>query len=534
VYFSTDFNDVNERDPSVRTVWSDPCYPPGVLELETTYYWAVDEVNNLEDPNVWPSLIWDFETTDHITVDNFNSYADHAALRAVWKDIWLNPLGGKNGAEVFLETDPGLVRDGNSMRYYYRNFQMSGGKPVGSEAEADISALQSGSDWTVVGVKALVLYFQGDPANGQDAHASYTIANDRMWVAVEDGDAVPKTGIVRYDTEHGYDLNDVKEGYMHEWNIDLADPCLADVNMANIAKVYIGFGGVKGGATSKYGAGYTSGGDTVWFDDIQLLPPRCLTEKVATDFTGDCITDYEDVDVMGRDWLLSDGNASSVPPSLAPVAWYKFDEGTGTTALDSSVHGNHGTLEGGPQWVAGYDGNALDFDNIDDLVDINYIPELSLNDFTVSAWVNIDAEPLPHSGILGTRVGGDTTFDVKVQTDYIHGDIGDGNNWMDTAIDIRSFDTGTTGQGGNLALDTWYMITYVIDNTKQQVRMYIDGDLKRTIGISGIPLLMKPGQSMVIGNVGSWDEFMDGGQSIYAGTIACQHYRPRGEVLQEG
>ncbi|MHC4500632.1 MAG: hypothetical protein ACYS21_16155, partial [Planctomycetota bacterium] len=262
VYFSTDFNDVNERDPSVRTVWSDPCYPPGVLELETTYYWAVDEVNNLEDPNVWPSLIWDFETTDHITVDNFDSYADHAAVRAVWKDRWLNPLGGKNGAEVFLETSTGLVSDGNSMRYYYRNYNMQGPNPVGSEAVADISALQSGSDWTVVGVKALVLYFQGDPANGQEPHANYTIANDRMWVAVEDGDAVPKTGIVRYDTEHGYDLNDVKEAYFHEWNIDLADPCLADVNMANIAKVYIGFGGVKGGATSKYGAGYTSGGDT--------------------------------------------------------------------------------------------------------------------------------------------------------------------------------------------------------------------------------------------------------------------------------
>jgi hypothetical protein len=40
--------------------------------------------------------------------------------------------------------------------------------------------------------------------------------------------------------------------------------------------------------------------------------------------------------------------------------------------------------------------------------------------------------------------------------------------------------------------------------------MYIDGDLKRSIAISGIPLLMKSGQSMWIGHTGAGAEFMDG------------------------
>jgi hypothetical protein len=35
------------------------------------------------------------------------------------------------------------------------------------------------------------------------------------------------------------------------------------------------------------------------------------------------------------------------------VAWYKFDEGSGTTALDSSGHGYTGTLTNSPVWTAG-------------------------------------------------------------------------------------------------------------------------------------------------------------------------------------
>ena len=35
------------------------------------------------------------------------------------------------------------------------------------------------------------------------------------------------------------------------------------------------------------------------------------------------------------------------------VGWWRLDEGLGTRASDSSGLGNHGTLQGNPQWVAG-------------------------------------------------------------------------------------------------------------------------------------------------------------------------------------
>jgi hypothetical protein len=190
------------------------------------------------------------------------------------------------------------------------------------------------------------------------------------------------------------------------------------------------------------------------------------------------------------------------------VAHWRLDDGAGTTATDTSGNNHHGTISGNPQWVTGHFGGALLFDGSNDYIDVKFSPEFSLNEFTITAWVNLAAEPV-ESGVFGTRSGPDNTFDYKVEATMIHGDIGSGTAWLNTAIDIGN-QTGTNGQDGDLALDTWYLTTYVIDNTNQEVRLYLDGDLKQTISISGTPLLMKSDQSMRIGHTGYGSEFMNG------------------------
>jgi len=62
--------------------------------------------------------------------------------------------------------------------------------------------------------------------------------------------------------------------------------------------------------------------------------------------------------------------------SAGLVAHWKLDEGSGTTAYDSSGQGNDGTLIGDPQWVAGLLDGALEFDGIDDYVDFGNPPDL--------------------------------------------------------------------------------------------------------------------------------------------------------------
>jgi len=70
VYFGTDYNnvsDANTNTPDVYKGRQDSNSYPEVgsltLELGTTYYWRIDEVNE-KDPNFWPGLVWKFTTQD--------------------------------------------------------------------------------------------------------------------------------------------------------------------------------------------------------------------------------------------------------------------------------------------------------------------------------------------------------------------------------------------------------------------------------------------------------------------------------------
>jgi hypothetical protein len=78
------------------------------------------------------------------------------------------------------------------------------------------------------------------------------------------------------------------------------------------------------------------------------------------------------------------------------VAYWKFDEGEGDIAFDNSGNYNDAGLmcagEGcsPPKWVEGKIGMALEFDGVDDYVEVPNSPSLnfgSLTDFTIVTWV---------------------------------------------------------------------------------------------------------------------------------------------------
>jgi len=71
------------------------------------------------------------------------------------------------------------------------------------------------------------------------------------------------------------------------------------------------------------------------------------------------------------------------------VGWWTLDEGMGTLALDWSGNGNHGTVNGGAQWVDGYHGGALEF-GPGKYVDCG--PDAAADvadDFTLAAWTRL-------------------------------------------------------------------------------------------------------------------------------------------------
>jgi len=68
------------------------------------------------------------------------------------------------------------------------------------------------------------------------------------------------------------------------------------------------------------------------------------------------------------------------------VGWWRFDDGSGTVATDSSASGNDGTFVESPQWVGGRLGLALEFDG-DDWVDCGDILDIA-GPISIACWVN--------------------------------------------------------------------------------------------------------------------------------------------------
>jgi len=69
------------------------------------------------------------------------------------------------------------------------------------------------------------------------------------------------------------------------------------------------------------------------------------------------------------------------------VAHWRFDEGSGTLASDTSGNGNDGVLEGDANWVAGKLGGAIEFNGQNARVVAPNIP-LDSRSFTITMWVN--------------------------------------------------------------------------------------------------------------------------------------------------
>jgi len=156
-----------------------------------------------------------------------------------------------------------------------------------------------------------------------------------------------------------------------------------------------------------------------------------------------------------------------VDPNL--ILWLMLDESSGSTAVDTSGYGNHGTLENmdpTTDWVAGQIDNALDFDGDNDTVVVSHDESISLVDkITVAGW--FWANP-------GSLDGYDLAF-VKGTSD---------NNcsfWFGTLDDEISFGFyNGAGQyfetsGQNLQTELWYHMAATFDNATDEVYVYLNG-----------------------------------------------------------
>jgi hypothetical protein len=332
---------------------------PSELELNQTYYWRIDEVNDSNVDSPWKGRVWSFRAANYITVEDFESYDFSGNLI---NDTWLDGVRSlpyppwfeyKNGATVALGAsstippDP-VHRGQQSMMFGYDNSGWGGMVECYSEAERIFDSAQ---DWTEADVKILTLFFYGDPNNDADS-------TEQMYVAVNDGSS---DKVIEYGYYPDEAMSDIKKDEWQEWNVGLSD---FGATLTNIEKMYIGFGDrdnpVEGGF------GY------VYFDDVRLSPRKCVPSRLKPDydFNNDCIVDFGEIASLAAEWLRTDVNflalgLSVEAPAPGPIAWWKFDEGIGESAVNSSSPGTHdGRIIGSFSWVTGYDGvhSALAFD----------------------------------------------------------------------------------------------------------------------------------------------------------------------------
>jgi hypothetical protein len=157
------------------------------------------------------------------------------------------------------------------------------------------------------------------------------------------------------------------------------------------------------------------------------------------------------------------------------VGWWKFDEGSGTTVLDRSGHGNHGTLRGDPQWVVGYAADALMFDGVNDWVEIPHAEILTVDsEVTVMAWINTERYIGPTGddwqGIMAKGPNPDRSYSLYTQVSG-----------------VLHFSTGGVGTLSTMQvpLNEWVHVAAQVINGGHQY--YINGEPAGTSG-SGITL----------------------------------------------
>ena len=123
-------------------------------------------------------------------------------------------------------------------------------------------------------------------------------------------------------------------------------------------------------------------------DDVRIYPYARTADEIRLDYNAGVATH---LGPSGK--TCSEDPAGCVDYGL--VGSWGMDEGTGTTAYDSSDNSNDGTLANGPTWTADSSplaggGGSLKFDGVDDYVDISYNNNLNVEAITIEAWIYPD------------------------------------------------------------------------------------------------------------------------------------------------
>ncbi len=205
-------------------------YTPADLEIGRTYEWRIDQVGA---SGTVTGHTWTFTTVDHVTVDDFESYANDEGIRSAWTD---------NIDEAGVEYVLLAAGDNSSMRFEFQNQY----PPYFTEATRTFDGPQ---DWTAQSVEELSLSFVGEHENTEHL----------MYLTLED--AAGQNCRVENPYTHA-----CQSDSWRQWTIALGLFSDGGVDLTSVKKITIGLG--DGTASAQGGEDR----DHVYIDQIILRP----------------------------------------------------------------------------------------------------------------------------------------------------------------------------------------------------------------------------------------------------------------------
>jgi hypothetical protein len=179
--------------------------------------------------------------------------------------------------------------------------------------------------------------------------------------------------------------------------------------------------------------------------------------------------------------------------SCGPLAYWNFEEGSGTLVHDLSGNHHDGRLMGNPQWVTGYEGHALQLDGKDDYVDTGITDNLAK--WTICCWVSSPVVP------AAAAPSGPMQRGQNFQINWNHTDAR-----LRSAAALKVEATWYSAGLGPLAAHTWYHLAATYDGSS--LKAYRNAQLISTTSCPGTPVA--EGNSLKLGRNASAAQFFTG------------------------
>jgi hypothetical protein len=160
------------------------------------------------------------------------------------------------------------------------------------------------------------------------------------------------------------------------------------------------------------------------------------------------------------------------------VGYWPLDNGSGTTATDTSSGGHNGTLKGGPVWTTGKIGTALRFNGSSTTVDINHSVATTNSSFSVAAWVQLTS--LSNWATAVSQDGSNVSGFFLQYTSPAAGSDGGKFAFSLLSSDATNATTVRATSPFTPITNTWYHLVGVYDASALQSKLYVNGVLVAT------------------------------------------------------